>query len=54
MESAVTAGKQAPREMLVSVPKLVSAYYTDHPSPDEPGTMVAFGTSGHRGSSFKR
>ena len=54
METIITAGKQAPKEMLVSVPKLVSAYYTDRPSPDEPGTMVAFGTSGHRGSSFKR
>ncbi|MDR3076848.1 MAG: phosphoglucomutase, alpha-D-glucose phosphate-specific, partial [Synergistaceae bacterium] len=54
MEVAKTAGKLAAREMLVSVPKLVSAYYTDPPSPDEPGTLVSFGTSGHRGSSFKR
>jgi phosphoglucomutase len=39
--------------MLVSVPKLVSAYYTNAPDAEDPGTLVSFGTSGHRGSSFK-
>jgi phosphoglucomutase len=39
--------------MLVSVPKLVSAYYTNAPDPLDPGSLVSFGTSGHRGSSFK-
>jgi phosphoglucomutase len=54
MEAAALAGLPAPKEMLVSVPRLVAAYYTESPSPDEPRTMVAFGTSGHRGSSLKR
>ena len=40
------AGKKAPRSMLVNVPRLVSSYYTK-----EPARAVAFGTSGHRGSS---
>jgi len=44
------AGKPAPRELLVDVPRLVSAYYTTHPDPDEPSQRVAFGTSGHRGT----
>ncbi len=42
------AGKTAPPEILVDVPKLVTAYFTEPAS--EP---VKFGTSGHRGSSFK-
>jgi phosphoglucomutase len=47
------AGKPVPRELLVNVPRLVSAYYTTSPDPGDPGQRVAFGTSGHRGSSFK-
>ena len=47
------AGKPAPREMLVNVPRLVSAYYTQRPDPADPTQAVAFGTSGHRGSSLK-
>jgi phosphoglucomutase len=46
------AGKPAPRELLVNVPRLVSAYYTHRPDPSNPDNQVAFGTSGHRGSSF--
>ncbi|MGB1249975.1 MAG: phosphoglucomutase (alpha-D-glucose-1,6-bisphosphate-dependent) [Candidatus Promineifilaceae bacterium] len=46
------AGKLAPTEMLVNVPRLVSAYYTHKPDPDHVAQRVAFGTSGHRGSSF--
>jgi len=38
--------------MLVNVPRLVSAYYTRHPDALNPAHLVAFGTSGHRGSSF--
>jgi phosphoglucomutase len=38
--------------MLVNVPRLVSAYYTEKPDPAVPAQRVAFGTSGHRGSSF--
>jgi phosphoglucomutase len=40
--------------MLIDVPKLVSAYYTLHPDVSQPGQRVAFGTSGHRGSSLKQ
>jgi phosphoglucomutase len=46
------AGKPAPLELLVNVPRLVSAYYTGRPDPSVPAQRVAFGTSGHRGSSF--
>jgi phosphoglucomutase len=46
------AGKPAPRSLLVDVPRLVSAYYTGVPDPSVPLQRVAFGTSGHRGSSF--
>ncbi len=46
------AGKPAPPELLVNVPRLISAYYTGHPDPADPAQKVAFGTSGHRGSSF--
>ncbi|MEO6662568.1 MAG: phosphoglucomutase (alpha-D-glucose-1,6-bisphosphate-dependent), partial [Rubrivivax sp.] len=44
--------KPAPRSLLVDVPRLVSAYYTGVPDPSVPSQRVAFGTSGHRGSSF--
>ncbi len=47
------AGKPAEQKMLVNVPRLVSAYYTGIPDPSVPGQRVAFGTSGHRGSSLK-
>jgi len=47
------AGKPVPREMLVNVPRLVSDYYTRRPDPGNPAEGVSFGTSGHRGSSFK-
>ena len=47
------AGKPAEPWMLVNVPKLISAYYTDIPDPSVPEQKVAFGTSGHRGSSLK-
>ena len=46
------AGKPAPYELLVNVPRLVSAYYTGVPNPEDPAEKVAFGTSGHRGSAF--
>lgn len=45
------AGQQARPEDLTDVARLVTAYYTLHPDPSEPGQRVAFGTSGHRGSS---
>jgi len=48
------AGKPAPRSILIDVPKLVSAYYTEVPDPQIASQRVAFGTSGHRGSSLNR
>ena len=46
------AGQPAAAEDLVDVAKLVTAYYTVHPDPDDPAQRVSFGTSGHRGSAF--
>jgi phosphoglucomutase len=47
------AGKPVPRSMLTNIPRLISAYYVHKPDVSEPGHRVAFGTSGHRGSSLK-
>ena len=38
---------------LVNIPRLVTAFYALHPDATNPAERVAFGTSGHRGSSFK-
>ena len=46
------AGKTIEPSMLINVPRLVSAYYTGRPDPAVAAQRVAFGTSGHRGSSF--
>lgn len=46
------AGTPARPEDLVDVPRLITAYYALHPDPAEAGQQVAFGTSGHRGSSL--
>ena len=40
--------------MLVNVPRLVTAYYAEHPDGGVAAERVAFGTSGHRGSAFER
>ena len=48
------AGKLAPHEMLVNVPRLVTSYYSETPDPAIPAQRVSFGTSGHRGSPFER
>ena len=48
------AGHLPAPEKLVSIPRLMSAYYTEFPDPQNPEQAVAFGTSGHRGSSFLR
>jgi phosphoglucomutase len=53
VKTSPLAGKPAPPGLLVDVPRLVSAYYTGVPDPAVPAQRVAFGTSGHRGSSFK-
>jgi phosphoglucomutase len=46
------AGKLPPRSLLANVPRLVTAYYAGRPDPAIPAQRVAFGTSGHRGSSL--
>ena len=46
------AGQQAQPQDLIDVAELVTAYYTRHPEPGNPDHAVAFGTSGHRGSSL--
>ncbi|MEU1279207.1 phosphoglucomutase (alpha-D-glucose-1,6-bisphosphate-dependent) [Streptomyces sp. NPDC005805] len=46
------AGRPAGPDDLVDVARLVTAYYALHPDPADPGQRVAFGTSGHRGSSL--
>lgn len=46
------AGQVAGPGDLIDVARLVTAYYALHPDPAEPGQRVAFGTSGHRGSSL--
>jgi phosphoglucomutase len=40
--------------MLVNVPRLITAYYSERPDPSVPAQRVAFGTSGHRGSAFDK
>jgi phosphoglucomutase len=47
------AGQSAPRELLVNVPKLITAYFTERPDANVAEQKVAFGTSGHRGSSLR-
>jgi phosphoglucomutase len=47
------AGKPAPKSILVDVPKLLAAYADTRPDPSVPAQRVAFGTSGHRGSSLQ-
>ncbi|MDR1379439.1 MAG: phosphoglucomutase (alpha-D-glucose-1,6-bisphosphate-dependent) [Synergistaceae bacterium] len=53
MSVSPQAGKPVSPEMLVNIPRLVSEYYTNRPDPAEPSHRVAFGTSGHRGSSSR-
>ena len=48
------AGKPAEESMLVNVPRLITAYYTETPNTEIAEQRVAFGTSGHRGSSFDK
>ncbi|MEA3160846.1 MAG: phosphoglucomutase, partial [Gammaproteobacteria bacterium] len=47
------AGQPAPAAVLVDVPRLITAYYSERPDPSIASQRVAFGTSGHRGSSFE-
>ena len=48
------AGQPAPKDILVDVTKLIAAYYELRPDPTDPRHRVSFGTSGHRGSSFRQ
>jgi phosphoglucomutase len=48
------AGKPAPSSILIDVPRLITAYYTEQPDPAQVSQRVAFGTSGHRGSALDR
>ena len=52
MADPTRAGQPTRPEDLVDVPKLISAYFDEHPDPGVPEQRVAFGTSGHRGSSL--
>ncbi len=52
MNISPLAGKPAPASILANIPKLVTAYYVIQPDPSNPNQRVAFGTSGHRGSSL--
>ena len=48
------AGYPAPASMLVNIPRLITVYYTEKPDVSLREQRVSFGTSGHRGTSFKR
>ena len=48
------AGQPAPSASLTDIDQLLTAYHAWQPDPAEPGQRVAFGTSGHRGSSLAR
>ncbi|MEJ2107395.1 MAG: phosphoglucomutase (alpha-D-glucose-1,6-bisphosphate-dependent) [Acidiferrobacteraceae bacterium] len=52
MKIDALAGKPAPAAMLVNIPELITAYFSNVPDPSLPGQRVSFGTSGHRGSAF--
>jgi len=54
MNISPLAGKLPSHDMLVNVPRLVTAYYSETPDPAIAAQRVAFGTSGHRGSPFER
>jgi len=47
-----TPGHLSSPDKLVNLPRLVTAFYANHPDPENPAQRVAFGTSGHRGSSL--
>lgn len=53
MQVSPKAGKIANASDLVNVPKLITAYFAEHPDPSIREQRVSFGTSGHRGSALK-
>jgi len=52
MKVSALAGKPVDQSQLVDLPRLITAYFACKPDADDPAQRVAFGTSGHRGSSF--
>lgn len=52
MKISQAAGKLPEPSTLVNIPRLITAYYSQQPDISVPAQKVAFGTSGHRGSSF--
>ncbi|RKY22503.1 MAG: phosphoglucomutase, alpha-D-glucose phosphate-specific [Planctomycetota bacterium] len=53
MSTHALAGQRAPDSLLADIPALLAAYAERVPEPGDPTQRVAFGTSGHRGSSLK-
>jgi phosphoglucomutase len=53
MNATRKPGTPATPDMLANIPRLISAYYTNSPDMSQPGQRVAFGTSGHRGTSLE-
>jgi phosphoglucomutase len=53
MQQNPKAGQLADPGSLVNIPRLITAYYSDHPDPAAKEQRVVFGTSGHRGSALK-
>ena len=51
---AVSEAVSGPLRKTVNIPGLISDYYTLAPDPDDRAQLVAFGTSGHRGSSSRK
>jgi phosphoglucomutase len=51
MSTHPQAGKPAPKDLLIEVRPLESAFYEGKPDPADPNQLVSFGTSGHRGTS---
>lgn len=52
-ELSPLAGKPAPKELLIDVDRLEGEYCEREPDVSDPTQLVAFGTSGHRGSSLR-
>ncbi|MEO8772271.1 MAG: phosphoglucomutase (alpha-D-glucose-1,6-bisphosphate-dependent) [Ferruginibacter sp.] len=53
MKISPLAGKPAEQNILVNIPRLVTDYYSGIPDSEIIDQRISFGTSGHRGSSFK-
>ncbi|MEO6351909.1 MAG: phosphoglucomutase, partial [Burkholderiaceae bacterium] len=53
MKISPLAGKPAQPALLVNLPRLITAYYSNRPDASVPAQRVAFGTSGHRGCAFE-